>query len=305
MNTTIAPATIKGFRSETGIINGVRLHYWSGGNPKGQPVLLWHGFLATGYAWRDVAPALADAGLAVLIADMRGYGDSDKPAGVAGYDARSLAEEGRALVAQLGFGMGKPLIHAAHDMGALPALLWTADHPQEVKGLLYIEAPVMLGEVLRKVFAYTEEAMAQGSMWWWILPLAPGVPERLIVGNERAFLGWFYEGDHALNKAAFTPAVIDEYLRTFSGKTGVLGSLGIYRAAFASIAQTEPLLTTKIKTPVIAMGGANGLGGRVGEMVRHVAEHVEASVEPTSGHFLPEEAPDAVIRRIVAMASSH
>ncbi|MBV8459224.1 MAG: hypothetical protein JO122_21745, partial [Acetobacteraceae bacterium] len=127
----------------------------------------------------------------------------------------------------------------------------------------------------------------------------------LIVGNERAFLGWFYEGDHVLNKAAFTPAVIDEYLRTFSGKTGVLGSLGIYRAAFASIAQTEPLLTTKIKTPVIAMGGAKGLGGRVGEMVRLVAEQVDASVEPTSGRFLPEEAPDAVIRRIVAIASDH
>lgn len=30
--------------------------------------------------------------------------------------------------------------------------------------------------------------MPRGSMWWWILPLAPGVPERLIVGNERAFL---------------------------------------------------------------------------------------------------------------------
>ena len=61
-------------------------------------------------------------------------------------------------------------------MGALPALIWTADHPEEVAGLLYIEAPVMLGPVLRQVFAYTPQAMAQGSMWWWILPLAPGVP---------------------------------------------------------------------------------------------------------------------------------
>jgi hypothetical protein len=29
--------------------------------------------------------------------------------------------------------------------------------------------------------------MKEGSMWWWILPLAPDIPERLIVGNERAF----------------------------------------------------------------------------------------------------------------------
>ena len=304
MSTAASPLPIEGFDSRFAEVNGVCLHYWIGGDPEGQPVVLWHGFLSTGYAWRSVAPALADAGLAVLVPDMRGYGDSDKPPGVEGYDARALAEEARALVAQIGFGGGRPLVHAAHDMGALPALLWTADHPDEVKALLYIEAPVMLGEVLRPVFAYTRESMAQGSMWWWILPLGPGVPERLIVGNERAFLGWFYEGDHVINHDAFPPAVVDEYLRTFSGREGVLGSLGVYRAAFTSIAQTEPLLKAKIKTPVWAMGGEKGLGGRVGQMVALVAEHVRASVEPTSGHFLPEEAPAAVTDAIIHMANA-
>ena len=57
-------------------------------------------------------------------------------------------------------------------MGALPALIWCADHPKEVVGLLYIEAPVMLGDVLRKIIAYTTEDMQHGPMWWWILPLA-------------------------------------------------------------------------------------------------------------------------------------
>jgi pimeloyl-ACP methyl ester carboxylesterase len=222
--TTVSPASIPGFDSRSTIVAGVRLHYWIGGEPNGPPVILWHGFLSTGYAWREVAPALAKAGLAVLVPDMRGYGDSDKPDGNDGYDARSLSEECRALVAAIGFGGGKPLVHAAHDMGALPALIWSADHSEDVAGLLYIEAPVMLGAVLRQVFSYTPAAMAQGSMWWWILPLAPGVPERLIVGNERAFLTWFYEGDHVVNHAAFSEEVINEYLRTFAGKEGVLGS---------------------------------------------------------------------------------
>src|SRR6202162_4635351 len=112
---------------------------------------------------------------------------ADKPAGNGGYDARSLAEECRGLVKAIGFGHGKLVIHAAHDMGALPALIWTADHPEEIASLLYIEAPVMLGQVLRQVFSYTPQAMAQGSMWWWILSLAPGVPQPLIVDNARAF----------------------------------------------------------------------------------------------------------------------
>ena len=300
----IPAASILRFRGDTVTVNGVRLHYWLGGDQRGQPVVLWHGFLSTGYAWREVAPALAAAGLAVLIPDMRGFGDSDKPDGAAGYDARALAEEARALITQLGFGRGKPLIHAAHDMGALPALIWCADHVEEVAALLYIEAPVMLGDVLRKIIAYTPEAMANGSMWWWILPLAPGVPERLIVGNERAFLTWFYEGATA-KPDAIGPEAVDEYLLTFAGREGVLGSMGIYRAAFTSIAQTEPLMKAKTTVPVVAMGGATGgLGAKVGEMVKMVAEHVEVVIVPDCGHFLPEECPDEVARRIIIVAAN-
>jgi pimeloyl-ACP methyl ester carboxylesterase len=300
---TLSPSGISGFESKTATVGEVRLHHWIGGDPNGQPVILWHGFLSTAYAWRNVAPALAKAGLAVLIPDMRGYGESDKPAGDAGYDARSLAQKCRALVAAMGFGQGKPLIHAAHDMGAPPALIWTADHPGEVAGLLYIEAPVMLGSVWRQVFSYTPQAMARGSMWWWILPLARGVPERLIVGNERAFLGRFYEGDIVVDHAAFTPQVVDEYLRTFAGKDGVLGAMGVYRAAFTSIKQTKPLMSVNITAPVVALGAEKGLGGKVGDMVAMVAKNVEAHTLAGCGHFMPEERPDFVVGHILGLSA--
>jgi pimeloyl-ACP methyl ester carboxylesterase len=290
------------FESATADINGVGIHYWIGGDPNGQPVLLWHGFLSTGYAWHKVMPALADAGYAVLVPDMRGYGDSDKPEGTDGYDARALAEEFRALVRQLNFGGGKPLILAAHDMGAPPALIWAADYPEEIAGLLYIEAPVMLSEVLTKVIAYTPEAMKEGSMWWWILPLAPGVPERLVVGNERAFLTWFYDKATA-KREAIEPETVDEYLRTFSGREGVLGAMGVYRAAFTTIEQTQPLIKNKVRVPVVALGGEKGLGAKVGEMVSMVAETVDKKVLTVCGHFLPEERPNEVVRQILAMAA--
>ncbi len=295
------PATIESLRSEIATVGGVRLHYRTGGNPDGSPVLLWHGFLSTGFEWRHVAPALAKAGCAVLVPDMRGFGDSDKPTGEAGYDARSLSEEMRALVAAIGFGGDRPLVLAAHDMGAPPALLWAADHPDEVAGLLYIEAPVMLGDLLRGIIAYTPEAMKQGSMWWWILPLAPGVPERLVVGNERAFLTWFYEGATA-RPEAIGPDAVNEVLRTFAGREGVLGAMGVYRAAFTSIDQTEPLQRQKLTVPVAAIGGAKGLGIKVGEMVGQVAENVSAETLSGCGHFVPEECPKELTRRILAMA---
>jgi pimeloyl-ACP methyl ester carboxylesterase len=293
-----------GFVSETIDINGVNIHYQIGGDPNGQPVLLWHGFLSTSYAWRKVMPLLAQAGYAVLVPDMRGYGDSDKPAGTEGYDARALAEEFRALVQKIGFGAGRPLILVAHDMGAPPALLWAADHPEEIAGLLYIEAPVMLSEILTKIIAYTPEAMKEGSMWWWILPLAPDVPERLVVGNERAFLTWFYERS-TFNPNSIDLETVDEVLRTFSGHEGVLGAMGVYRAAFITIEQTAPLaeIGHQVTVPVVALGGEKGLGSKVGEMVKAVAPHVEEYVIPNCGHFVPEECPDEIVRYIAAMTA--
>ena len=298
--------SIPGFTSEAANLSGVRIHYLLGGDPTGTPVLLWHGFLSTSQEWRKVMPALAEAGYSILIPDMRGYGDSDKPAGTAGYDARALSEEFRALVREIGFGNGKPIILAAHDMGAPPALLWAADHPEEIAGLLYIEGPVMLSSVLSKIIAYTPEAMKEGSMWWWILPLAPDVPERLVVGHEHAFLTWFYDKAMA-NRDAITSADVDETLRTFAGREGVLGAMGVYRAAFTSIEQTEPLagLLTghKVKVPVVALGGEKGLGDKVLMVVRLVANDVEGGVIADCGHFLPEERPDEVVRHIEALSA--
>ena len=300
MSTNSNVQKIANFRSETAVVNGVRLHYWIGGTPNGPPVLLWHGFLGTSYTWRKVMPLLAEAGFSILVPDMRGYGDSDKPAGTEGYDARALSEEFRALVRQIGFGSERPIILAAHDMGAPPALLWAAEHPEEVAGLLYIDEPVMLSAVLTKIIAYTPEAMKEGSMWWWMLPLAPGVPERLIVGNERAFLTWFYDR-HTASRDAISAADVDETLRSFAGREGVLGAMGVYRAAFTTIQQTEPLTIHKVKVPVVALGGTKGLGDHVLPMVKMVCENVEGRVIPDCGHFVPEERPEEIARHVLAM----
>jgi pimeloyl-ACP methyl ester carboxylesterase len=281
---------VQGFVSDFAEVNGVRLHYLVGGNPDGPPVLLWHGFLGTGRVWRKVMAALANAGLAVLVPDMRGYGDSDKPEGSAGYDARALADEFRGLAHTIGFGGGRPLVLVGFDMGAPPALLWAADHPDEVAGLVYIEESVMLLEVLSGILAYTPETMKEGSMWWWILPLAPGVPERLVVGHERQFLTWFY--DRAMvRRDAIGQGDLDETMRTFAGREGVLGAMGVYRAGFTTMDQTQPLKAAKVRVPVVALGGDHALGALVRQQVELVAEHVSGSSIPGCGHFMPEEHP--------------
>lgn len=143
-------------------------------------------------------------------------------------------------------------------------------------------------------------------MWWWILPLAPGVTERLVVGHEREFLTWFYDRDMA-RREAISDEDVDETLRTFAGREGVLGSMGVYRAAFTSIEQTEPLagllMGHKVKVPVVALGGEKGLGDEVMKMVKLVAKDVEGETISACGHFLPEERPEAVVRHVQALAA--
>ncbi|MBD3887706.1 alpha/beta hydrolase [Phormidium tenue FACHB-886] len=115
------------FSHHTIKVNDVNLHYAIGG--QGAPILLWHGFLETWYCWRKVMPTLAKR-YTVIAPDMRGYGDSDKTQ--QGYDARTLADDFRQLIQQLGFSQ----VHlVAHDMGAPSALLYASDYPDEVLSL--------------------------------------------------------------------------------------------------------------------------------------------------------------------------
>ena len=65
----------------------VRLHYATAG--EGPAVLLLHGWLQTSFMWRGVLPGLAAAGYRAIAPDLRGLGDSSRPAG--GYDKKTLA----------------------------------------------------------------------------------------------------------------------------------------------------------------------------------------------------------------------
>ena len=103
------------------IANGVALHFTMMG--QGTPIVLIHGWMGSSYHWRKLMPLLAERHT-VVVFDTRGYGDSDKPA--SGYDGRTIVADVRDLARQLQ--LGKYFI-LGHDMGALPALLLAAEHP--------------------------------------------------------------------------------------------------------------------------------------------------------------------------------
>jgi pimeloyl-ACP methyl ester carboxylesterase len=68
----------EGFKREQIKTRGATINVVYGG--KGSPLLLLHGIPETHVLWRKVAPVLAQ-NFTLVIADLRGYGDSSKPPG--------------------------------------------------------------------------------------------------------------------------------------------------------------------------------------------------------------------------------
>lgn len=98
--------------------NGVQLHVAEAGPESGPLVLLLHGFPGFWWAWRHQLTALSAAGFRVAAADLRGYGDSDRPP--RGYDLWTLAGDAAGLVRSLG---AREAAVVGHGWGG--AVAWT------------------------------------------------------------------------------------------------------------------------------------------------------------------------------------
>jgi pimeloyl-ACP methyl ester carboxylesterase len=117
--------------------NGIRLAYVEMGDPKGEPLLLLHGYTDTSRSWTLVAPWLLEHRL--LIPDQRGHGASDKPACC--YAAADLAEDARLFLGAIG--VGKAAV-AGHSMGSIVAMTLAAQHPERVSRLVLIGSTALV-----------------------------------------------------------------------------------------------------------------------------------------------------------------
>jgi pimeloyl-ACP methyl ester carboxylesterase len=124
-------------RSDFEQVNGVRLAYrhWMGpSNAQHPPVVLLHGVLQTGEGMRHLADQLA-LDREVLVPDLRGRGDSDRPDG--GYDPPTMADDVAGLIDRLG--IKRPaLIGRLH--GGLVAYHLAARRPELVSGVILGDA---------------------------------------------------------------------------------------------------------------------------------------------------------------------
>lgn len=263
-------------------VNGIRLHYVKAGS--GEPLVLLHGWPQSWYEWLHIIPAMAKK-FTVIAPDLRGFGDSDKPS--SGYDKRTVAQDIRELVLQLGF---KNINLAGHDIGMMVAYEYASQYPAEVQKLSVLDA-ALPGLGL--------EALQDSSMfphlWHFGFFRAPGIAETLIQGKERIFLSSFIR-ELSYNPYAVTNDEINEYSNRMSAPGALRSSFEHYRSFPIDAENNISNAKTKLPMPVLAIGGSHSMGLQVGKIMEPLANNVRSVSIDKCGHWVPEEQPEELIQ---------
>jgi pimeloyl-ACP methyl ester carboxylesterase len=259
----------------------VRLHAVIGGD--GPPLLLVHGWPESWYAWRHVMPALA-RDFTVVAVDQRGMGLSDKPQ--RGYDLATQANDMVGLMAALGH---ERFAVVGHDTGFAIGYALAADHSDRVARAALAEIPGAPGAVPSPPFFVPSRV---NDRIWHIAFNRVDDPliEQLVSGNEAAFFGYEFR----IQGSTLPDDVVAYYVDLLSNPDSLRASFGWYRELDAMVAQNQKRAETKLPMPVMGIGGERSYAGHVGEALQLVADDVKVAVIPGVGHFMAEEAPDAV-----------
>ncbi|MFE6331980.1 alpha/beta fold hydrolase [Streptomyces sp. NPDC057798] len=277
----------EGFTGRHITVNGTDLHTVAGG--AGEPVLLLHGWPQTWRAWRHLMRPLADQGYTVIVPDLRGTGHSAHADG--GYSKDNQAEDMRQLLTALD--VAGPVRLVGHDIGGMVAFSFARLFPEQVRSLALIELAVP-GFGL-------ERAMdpAGGGSFHFGLFMTPEVPELLLEGSERAFFQWWFPRLSA-TPGVFTPEEIDAVTATYRGRQALRAGFAHYRTLLEDGRTNRAWADAggHLGMPLLAVGGEHNVGTRLADGLRPVAPHVRTAVIEGSGHFPPEERPQALLEEL-------
>jgi haloacetate dehalogenase len=258
----------------------------------GAPVLLLHGYPQTAAMWHLVAPDLA-RDRTVVVADLRGYGDSTAPPSeadeVAAFGKRAMAADQVAVMNALGFDR---FAVVGHDRGARCAYRLALDNPDAVTALAVLDILPTAD-----VFARVDATFARAAWHWFFLAQPGDLPERLIAADPDAF---FLRGAEEL----FDPEALAAYREAYRRPSVIRAMCQDYRAAAdVDVADDEADRGRRtIDCPTLVLWGRTGpLGQEPGvlDVWRRWAPAVRGRVLDC-GHYLAEECPAETLAELHA-----
>ena len=299
------PLTIDGFQA--GFISTqhasdgeILISYQMGGS--GPPLLLLHGFPQTKMIWHRVAPALAKH-FTVIASDLRGYGASSKPQGLADhstYSKRAMASDQAQLMNALGFSHYGVL---GHDRGGRVAHRLALDYGKQVNKLMVLDISPTLA-----MYEQTSMQFASSYWHWFFLIQKAPIPETMIGANTEFFMKQFMGGRHA-GLSIFAPECWQEYILAMSAPACLHAMCEDYRAAASidlehdrqTIAQKQLL-----EMPVRVLWGEFG---QVNACFKPLEDWQKLGTDVSgqtlqSGHYIPEEIPEGLIAEALSFFSA-
>jgi len=274
-----------GFTSHRIQTSGAEIRCVVGGS--GPPLLLLHGYPQTHAIWHKIAPALAHR-FTVVCADLRGYGDSSKPAGDpqhAAYSKRAMAQDMVELMRALGHSR---FLLAGHDRGGRVAHRLCLDHPDAV-----VRVAVLDISPTRVMYGKTDQAFATAYYHWFFLIQPFDLPERLI-GADPIYYLHRKLGSWGTGTAHFDPRAMAEYERCFRDPATIHATCEDYRAAAAiDLEHDAHDADRRVTCPLLVLWGEKGVVHRFFDPIadwRGVADDVRGKTLPC-GHYLAEEQP--------------
>lgn len=275
-----------GFADRFATVNGVRLHYLIGGT--GSPVVLLHGYAETGHMWLPLMQPLAKRHT-VIVPDLRGAGGSSRPE--SGYDKKNMAMDIHELTTSLGFNR---VSIVGHDIGLMVAYAFAAQFPQAT------ERVVLMDAFLPGIGNWKEVWLMRDL---WHFHFYGKVPLALVKGRERTYFEHFWNDFAADPKHSVPEADRRFYARAYAQPGGMRAGFEYFRNFEQDAKDFEQFAKTKLSMPVLVLTGEKASGNFLIEQAKLVASDVKGVVVPGSGHWLMEEAPQAVIPAIIDFIS--
>ncbi len=286
-----------GFKSHYIAANGIRIHYLREG--RGPSLLLLHGWPEFCRVWRKCIPALS-AEFDVIAPDLRGFGDSEKPAHGPSADAGAEVHAADVLALIDGLGLQRVGI-VSHDIGAYAAQWLAREHPDRLRGLFFFDCPY---PGIGARWAAPEHLK---EIWYQSFHQQPWAAAMVGSSREacRLYIGHFLR-HWAHDTQVFNDdleAWVDNFLKPGNLQGGFNWYISAHQARMAVIRGDAPKRSRlPISVPARVLWGASDpvLKSEWTDRLGEFFSDIELSIAPDAGHFVHYEQPALACREIEA-----
>jgi pimeloyl-ACP methyl ester carboxylesterase len=290
---------------------------------EGPLVLMLHGFPELWYSWRHQLPALAEAGYHAVAADVRGYGDSDRPHEIEAYSMKNHVADALGILDALG---EETAVIVGHDWGAPMAWNSAVLHPDRYRAVAALSVPFLPRSPMPPTQMF--KAIFQNNFFYMLYFQEPGVAEGEFEPDVRKSMLMFMYGASAegrsdpnfdvfMNKPAdsklfdglsaperlpdwLTQEDLDTYVRAFEA-SGFRGPLNRYRNMDRDWEELPQLGDSTVQQPALYITGDKDPVGTFAPMdpMKASVPNLKIVTIADAGHWTQQEAPERVNEELV------